>query len=128
MEVNMGFDMYPALSEAADLEKWNLLLQKIQNVCQHDPLFEVTEHELRFNIGDKPALPKNGAFFRRFSSKVNDSSREYVVSIFDLAKVLFEGRVFFWSEYGYEDEPKPKYTQNEVNEATQAFNLSLMSI
>jgi hypothetical protein len=124
MEVNMGFDMYPALSEPSDLEKWSLFLEKVQNVCQHDPLLEITENEFKFKVGDNPSLLKNGAFFRRFSSKVTDSTREaqtYIVSIFELAKVLFEGRVFFWSDYGYEDEPKPKYTQAEIDEAREAY-------
>ena len=131
MNVKLGFDLYPPLTQAEpeELTKWSLFLNKVQAVCREDPLLKTDDKKFVFQLGNNPAtLLRNGIYFRRFSSVVTDSSQEahtYVVSIFNLAKVLFEGRVFFWSEYGYEDEPMPKYTSEEIQEAEEAYLRSL---
>lgn len=130
MSVKLGFDFYPPLDAAneSDKTKWNEFLDKIESVYGSDSRYESTSDRITFKIGNDatphPYLPRNGLQFRRFSTQIagyGDEAQDYVVSVFEIVKMFFTGmRVFYWSEFGFEDEPKPKYSDEEVQKAMQA--------
>ena len=60
------------------------------------------------------------ADFRRFSSKISGgcgAALPFIEHVIQMARTFFGLRVHPWSEWGYEGEPDPVYSWNEVNEA-----------
>lgn len=118
MGIDVGFDLFPPLEGEDDSIKWDLFLKEIETKYAEDPIFEAKEGTLEFKVGEHPSLTKNPASFRRFSSKVSGScwrAKRYIDEVYDASRSYFDKRVYYWSYYGFEDEPSPVYSWGEVS-------------
>lgn len=124
MGIDVGFDLYPPLqaSSADDLTRWDRFLSAIKLEYANDPNVKVEDSgDIVITQGEHPTLLKEGHKFRRFSSKISGSHagevKRYLREVYKIARTHFFNKVYWWSEYGYEDEPQPMYGWGEVYEA-----------
>jgi hypothetical protein len=104
MGIDVGFDLYPALSSEQDLHMWEIFLNAVRARYCNDPAFQETPVMIMFCIGEHPRLVLDGTRFRRFSSKVGGLIETLIADIQKMAISIFgRRRIHPWSEY--EDGP-----------------------
>ena len=118
MGIHMGFDLFPPLANDEDYKTWDSFLDLVKRTCKEEHVFEEREHYYVFKAGEYPSLCKDARFFRRFSSKISGScgaAEKHLRCVTRIAELFFGDRIHFWSDYGYQNEPKPIYSWFEVH-------------
>jgi hypothetical protein len=124
MGIDIGFDLVPPL-DAADSEsqsRWQDFLAEVLDEYQGDPVVQLHQLEIEFQVGEHPRLPRVGYAFRRFSSKISSTrlwkARPYILRVYEIAQLFFPKKVQFWDEgldeLGY-------YGWDEVYDARNAY-------
>ena len=128
MGIDAGFDLYPPLqaSSPSDTTRWDHFLNAIKLKYTTDPNVKVRDSgDVVITQGEWPELLKEGHKFRRFSSKISGSHagevERYLSEVYKIARTYFPGKVHWWSEFGYEGEPEPKYGWAEVYDAARGM-------
>ncbi|KAE9383538.1 hypothetical protein BT96DRAFT_1027167 [Gymnopus androsaceus JB14] len=125
MGIDAGFDFFPPIkaNDPDAQSEWENFLNAVGKEYKDDPNVKTRKNgDIAFDQGEGPFLPKEGHKFRRFSSKVSGSHagnvETYLKRVCALARAWFgDGRVYWWSEYGYEGEPSAIYGWDEVYKA-----------
>ena len=115
MGIDIGFDLYPQLgTKESDNKLWKEFLLDVLKQFRSDPVFSEETDGFTFKVGEHPFLNQDPTAFRRFSSKLSGKVDHYIRAVQKIAKHYFSSRIHPWSEYGYEGEPNPAYTWEEV--------------
>ncbi|KAF9030955.1 hypothetical protein BDZ89DRAFT_1064279 [Hymenopellis radicata] len=130
MGIDIGFDFFPPIdaNNIGDTALWDLFLKDVIDEYRRDPNVEVKENgDIQVKQSEHPILFHEGHKFRRFSSKVSGrlagDVQSYLTRVCSIARDHFNDRVHWWSEYGYEGEPRAIYDWNEVYAANKEHYL-----
>lgn len=127
MSVFVGFDMVPRLSSGVvDGKNWQSLIDSMKKHYKDDDLVEVKSNYIMFKVGQQPLLPFEGHKFLRFSSTISEEEpkvKEYIDTVYRVAKVYFGSRIREWKDSTTEG---GSYSQQEVHDSIDSYEQVLI--